>query len=384
MKELTILMPCLNEAETLETCIRKAQKYLHDNNINGEILVADNGSTDSSIEIAINNGARILNVEKKGYGSALIAGIENADSSYVIMGDSDDSYDFSDLDPFVKKLRKGVDLVMGNRFTGEIKQGAMPFLHRYLGNPVLSFIGRLFFKIKIGDFHCGLRGFSTSSIKSLNLSCTGMEFASEMVVKASLSNFKIEEVPVTLYPDGRSRPPHLRTWRDGWRHLRFLLMFSPKWLFFIPGFFMLIFGVSLTSVLFFKPIQMFGVSLDIHTMIFSSLAVVLGYQLLYFYLFLDFYTYKFGLKLKYSSKTVISYIENFGIMFGIILIFIGIMSLINLFSLWQELNFGPIYNPIYTIKISIITFLLIVMGAQTIFNSFFIGILNLKIYSINY
>lgn len=382
MKELTILMPCLNEEETLETCIKKAKQYLDSRGIVGEVLIADNGSTDSSIAIANRLGARVVHVKSKGYGNALISGIENAESEYIIMGDSDDSYDFSNLDAFVEKLREGIDLVMGNRFQGGIKQGAMPFLHKYLGNPVLSFIGRLFFKIKIGDFHCGLRGFSTIKMRNLNLSCTGMEFASEMIVKASLNNLTITEVPTILSPDGRSRPPHLRTWRDGWRHLRFLLMFSPKWLFFIPGFIMLITGFSLTSVLFYTPIQLIGISLDIHTMIFTALAVVLGYQLLYFYLFLDLYTYKFGLKLSYTSKSINSLVESYGILVGLVFIFVGIIFLINAFTVWKAIDFGPIYNPIHTIKLSLVAFLFVITGAQTIFNSFFISILSIKVNSV--
>jgi len=233
--ELTIVMPCLNEAETLERCIVKAKAYLEKAGIEGEVVIGDNGSTDGSQEIARKAGARVVDVPRRGYGAALMGAIEAARGKYVIMGDSDDSYDFSDLDVYVRKLREGNDLVMGNRFKGGIKPGAMPFLHRYLGNPVLSFIGRLFFKSDIGDFHCGLRGFRQDIVSVLGLQTTGMEFASEMVVKATLFKLKIAEVPTTLSPDGRSRPPHLRTWRDGWRHLRFLLVHSPTHLFILPG-----------------------------------------------------------------------------------------------------------------------------------------------------
>ena len=243
--ELTILMPCLNEAETLETCIKKAQTFLYENNVDGEILIADNGSTDGSIDIAQRNGARVVNVETKGYGAALIAGGNAALGNYVIMGDSDDSYDFLHLMPFVEKLREGYDLVMGNRFKGGIEKGAMPFSHRYIGNPVLSFIGRFFYSSKIGDFHCGLRGYNTARMRSIDLKTTGMEYASEMVVKSTLYGFKIAEVPTTLKKDGRSHAPHLHTWRDGWRHLKFLLMHSPKWLFLYPGIFLLVLGLGL-------------------------------------------------------------------------------------------------------------------------------------------
>src|SRR5579872_4554372 len=228
-------MPCLNEAETVATCVRKAIGFLAESGISGEVLVADNGSTDGSQALATEAGARVVPVTDKGYGNALMGGIMAAQGKYIIMGDADDSYDFTNLMPFVEELRKGADLVMGNRFAGGIAPGAMPPLHKYLGNPVLSFIGRLFFRSKIGDFHCGLRGFNRDSVMALNLQATGMEFASELVVKATLARQKIAEVPTTLAKDGRSRAPHLRTWRDGWRHLRFLLLFSPRWLFFIPG-----------------------------------------------------------------------------------------------------------------------------------------------------
>ena len=233
--ELTVLMPCLDEAETIETCIRKAQGYLQRSGVAGEVLIADNGSTDGSQELARALGARVVDVPRRGYGAALIAGIHQAQGRFIIMGDADDSYDFSALDPFVTALRGGADLVMGNRFAGGIAPGAMPALHRYLGNPVLSFIGRLFFRSPIGDFHCGLRGFRREAALELDLRTTGMEFASELVVKATLAQQRVVEVPTTLSPDGRSRPPHLRSWRDGWRHLRFLLLYSPRWLFLYPG-----------------------------------------------------------------------------------------------------------------------------------------------------
>jgi len=232
--ELSIVMPCLNEAETLGICITKAQNFLDSNHVNGEIVIADNGSTDGSIEIAKQHNARVIHVKIKGYGSALRSGINASKGTYIVMADADDSYDFSNLMPFLKKLRSGYDLVMGNRFKGGIEKNAMPFLHKYLGNPVLSFIGRLFFKIKIGDFHCGLRGFSSEAYSKLDLRTTGMEFASEMIVKAKLNNLSITEVPTKLSKDGRTRPPHLNTWNDGWRHLRFLLLYSPKWLFLFP------------------------------------------------------------------------------------------------------------------------------------------------------
>jgi hypothetical protein len=240
--ELTILMPCLDEAETIETCIRKAMSFLERTGIRGEVLVADNGSVDGSPQLARRLGARVIEVPRRGYGAALIQGIDAARGDYVVMGDADDSYDFSALDEIVQALRGGADLVMGNRFAGGIRPGAMPALHRYLGNPVLSFVGRLFFGCGIGDFHCGLRGFRRDSARALDLRTTGMEFASELVVKAALAKQRIVEVPVVLHPDGRSRRPHLRSWRDGWRHLRFLLLFSPRWLLLYPGLLLILTG----------------------------------------------------------------------------------------------------------------------------------------------
>ena len=256
--ELTILMPCLNEAETIGVCIRKAQAFLARKGVAGEVVVADNGSTDESREIARQHGARLVNASTRGYGAALLGGIEAARGRYIVMGDADDSYDFSSLDEYLEQLRGGADLVMGNRFRGGIAPGSMPFIHRYLGNPALSFLGRLFFKIPVGDFHCGLRAFKTESIRSLRLQTTGMEFASEMVVRCALRGLRIVEVPTPLKPDGRSRAPHLKTWRDGWRHLKFLLMYSPRWLFFIPGFSMIAIGLLLAATLFFGPVKIFG------------------------------------------------------------------------------------------------------------------------------
>ena len=281
--ELSIVMPCLNEIETLATCIDKAQRFLLDSGIDGEVIIADNGSTDGSIEAATAHGARVVHVPMRGYGAALGAGIAAARGRFVIMGDSDDSYDFSRLLPFVEQLRGGADLVMGNRFRGGIAAGAMPLLHRYLGNPVLSFIGRLFFRIPVGDFHCGLRGFRRDRIADLGLTTTGMEFASEMVVHSALAGLAIREVPTTLSPDGRSRPPHLRTWRDGWRHLRFLLLFSPRWLFLYPGLLIMALGAVLVFTLLPGPMPLTQhVTLDIHSIVVGCLAVLIGAQCLSF------------------------------------------------------------------------------------------------------
>jgi hypothetical protein len=282
--ELTILMPCLNEAETLAVCIDKARGFLERSGVKGEVLIADNGSTDGSQAIAEAHGARVIPVPERGYGAALIGGTAAARGKYVIMGDADDSYDFENLDAMVAKLRDGADLVMGNRFKGGIKKGAMPPLHRYLGNPVLSFIGRLFYQIPVGDFHCGLRGFSRQSMLDLKLKSPGMEFASEMVVKAALHKLDIVEVPTTLSPDGRSRPPHLKTWRDGWRHLKFLLLHSPKWLFAYPGAAMVLLGLLGCAFLSQGAVRLegVGIELSIHTLVVSCFSILIGTQLLAF------------------------------------------------------------------------------------------------------
>ncbi|MGE0315631.1 MAG: glycosyltransferase family 2 protein [Lautropia sp.] len=277
--EMTILMPCLNEARTLAACIGKARAFLDASGINGEVLVADNGSTDGSVEIARRCGARVVAVSSRGYGNALIAGIDAARGRYVAMGDADDSYDFGTLGPFVARLREGYDLVMGNRFEGGIGAGAMPALHRYLGNPVLSLIGRVLFRVPIGDFHCGLRAFRRDAIRSLALSEPGMEFASELVVKAALRRLRICEVPTTLVKDGRDRAPHLRSWRDGWRHLRFLLALSPRWLFLYPGLVFLIAGWATQLVLYPGALRVGAIGFDIHTMVFGAASALIGVQL---------------------------------------------------------------------------------------------------------
>src|ERR1700737_3843367 len=292
--ELTVVMPCLNEAETVATCVRKAIGFLAASGISGEVLVADNGSTEGSQRLAEEAGARVVPIGDKGYGNALMGGIVAARGKYVIMGDADDSYDFTNLMPFVEELRKGADLVMGNRFAGGIAPGAMPPLHKYLGNPVLSFIGRLFFRSKIGDFHCGLRGFSRDSVMALNLQATGMEFASEMVVKAALAGQHVTEVRTTLAKDGRSRPPHLHTWRDGWRHLRFLLLFSPRWLFLYPG--VALFGISFVAgALLETGAKRVGpIEFDIHTLLLAGFGCLIGYQLVVFAIFTKVFAMREG------------------------------------------------------------------------------------------
>lgn len=278
--EVTVLMPCLNEARTLSRCIEKARYFFDQNKINGEVLIADNGSIDGSQRIARDLGARVVDVTERGYGAALLAGVQAAKGRFVIMGDSDDSYDFSDLSLFVEALRRGDDLVVGNRFLGGIEPGAMPALHRYLGNPVLSFIGRILFGSPVRDFHCGLRGFDRQQIIGLGLVSHGMEFASEMIVKATLARLKITEVPTKLSPDGRDRPPHLRSWRDGWRHLRFLLIHAPAWLFFYPGLVLVVVGLFGSIVLAKGPLTLGLVTLDIHSFLYFSVAACMGLQMI--------------------------------------------------------------------------------------------------------
>ena len=293
--ELSVVMPCLNEEETLATCIRKAQRAIADANIAGEVIVADNGSTDRSIEIAEQLGARVVRVNAKGYGNALMGGIAASRGKFIVMGDADDSYDFGHIQRFVEQLRRGSDLVMGNRFRGGIQKGAMPALHRYLGNPILTKVGRVLFRSSAGDFHCGLRAFRKDAYERMGLRTTGMEFASEMVVKATLFKMRIAEVPTTLSPDGRSHPPHLRTWRDGWRHLRFLLMYSPRWLFLYPGMLMVLLGLAGCALLLPGPRVFHGIGFDVHTLLYAFVSVLLGFQLIAFATFTKVFAITEGL-----------------------------------------------------------------------------------------
>ncbi|BDS11095.1 glycosyltransferase family 2 protein [Aureispira anguillae] len=377
--ELTILMPCLNEHLTLGTCIEKAQTSLKENHINGEIVIGDNGSTDGSIQIAKSMGARVINIKEKGYGSALIGGMKAAKGKYIIMGDSDDSYDFSTLMPYVNKLREGYDLVMGNRFRGGIEKGAMPFLHRYLGNPVLSFIGRLFFRTKIRDFHCGLRGFNRTKMLSVGLECSGMEFASEMVVKSILNDFRVTEVPTTLAKDGRDRPPHLNTWSDGWRHLRFLLLYSPVWLFLYPGLFLFVFGGFLTGLLLFKPIQILGVELDVHTLAYSATSMFIGFQLVFFFAFSRIYASMNSLLPK--GKLYRYYKAKFslekGLIGGVFFVLFGLGLLVITWMDWRSVSYGELL-PRETLRLVIPSIFFLIGGIQIAQGSFFMSILGLK------
>ena len=378
--EVTILMPCLNEELTLGTCIKKALQFIEYNNIAGEILIADNGSTDRSIEIAQQIGARVVSITKKGYGSALHGGIKAARGKYIIMGDSDDSYNFAALLPFLIKLRAGADLVMGNRFKGGIAKGAMPFLHKYLGNPVLSFIGRLFFRIRIKDFHCGLRGFNRDRILSVKLNTTGMEFASEMIVKASLNKFRIEEVPTTLSKDGRDRKPHLRTWHDGWRHLRFLLIYSPSWLFLYPGLVFLLVGLITTPILLFAHVKIDNMHFDVHTLLYAASSIFIGAQLTSFFIFSKVYggnNYLLPRDATYQRITKLFKLES-AILIGLFLILLGITLTSQAVFTWYGTGFGNL-SPSNTLRVVIPAVISLILGIQIIQTGFFISMLSIPV-----
>ncbi|MFN2240348.1 MAG: glycosyltransferase family 2 protein [Thermoanaerobaculia bacterium] len=378
--EVSVVMPCLNEAETLEVCIRKAMTCLDENGIAGEIVVADNGSTDGSLEIAARAGARIVSIESKGYGNALSGGIAAARGDLIIMGDADDSYDFANLMPFIEKLREGFDLVMGNRFKGGIREGAMPPLHKYLGNPVLTTIGRVFFHSDVGDFHCGLRGFRRDAIQRLNLRTEGMEFASEMIVKASLHGLRVTEVPTTLSPDGRSRPPHLRSWRDGWRHLRFMLLYSPRWLFLYPGAALILVGAALMAWLLPGSRSLAGREFDVHTLTYATAMIVIGFQAVLFAICTKVYAIGAGLlpqdrRLERVYRWVT--LET-GLLVGFGLLASGIVAALLSLYTWSGEGFGPL-DPSSTLRLVIPATLLLTIGSQTILFSLFLSILGLRV-----
>ena len=374
-------MPCLNEAETLAACIQKALKGIQNTGSKGEVVVADNGSTDGSQEIAERYGARVVAVEAKGYGNALRGGIAAARGRFIIMGDADDSYDFSQIDPFVSRLRAGADLVMGCRMPfggGTIMPGAMPWKHRWIGNPVLSFIGRLFFKCPITDFHCGLRGFSRSAYEAMDLQTSGMEFASEMVIKATLLGMKMEQAPITLFKDGRSRPPHLRSWRDGWRHLRFMMLYSPRWLFLYPGFILMGGGLIIGGYLLPQPRTLFGITFDVHLLL-ASASVVIGFQAICFALFTKiFAVIEKLLPPDPKLESVFKYINlEKGLIAGVLMLLTGLgLSLLAVFK-WSDASFGPL-EPSQILRILIPSTTLLMIGFQTICASFFFSILGLK------
>jgi len=375
--ELSILMPCLNEARTLPVCIEKAKAFLHRAAIDGEVIVADNGSTDGSQDVARSHGARVVEVPMRGYGAALSAGIDAARGRYIIMGDSDESYDFSQLDGYVEGLRAGADLVMGNRFTGGIARGAMPFLHRYLGNPVLSFLGRLFFRIPIRDFHCGLRGFSRESILRLGMVTPGMEFASEMVAKAALANLRVEEVPTTLRPDGRGRPPHLHTWRDGWRHLRFLLLFCPRWLFLYPGLTLLALGLLGFSVLLHGPLELVAVGLDIHSLLYMAAATVLGAQMVQLAVLTKWVGILSGVvpPQRWLQRWARYLTLETGLVLGLLTFGVGLAWSVLLVLEWKVAGFGAM-DPTQTMRGAIPAVTLMILGVQAATGALFAGALH--------
>ena len=377
--EVSVVMPCLNEAETLATCIRKAQSMLTTHGVRGEVIVADNGSTDGSREIAEQEGARLIDVTSKGYGSALRGGILAARGRFVIMADADDSYDFAGSFPIVAKLREGYDLVMGNRFLGGIAPGAMPPLHRYLGNPVLTAIGRLFFRSPVRDFHCGLRGFTKAAFERMELRTTGMEFASEMVVKATLLGMRVTEVPVTLAQDGRSRSPHLRTWRDGWRHLRFLLLYSPRWLFLYPGLLLMLIGTVSGLWLLPGPRIVGGVGFDVQTLLYSGVAVLLGFQAVVFAVFTKVYAISSGLlpgDRRVERALQVITLEA-GLVIGAILVAFGLAGSLYAVGVWGETRFSAL-DPSMTMRIIVPSVVALTLGAQTILSSFFLSVLGLR------
>ena len=377
--EVSIVMPCLNEEESIRQCIRMAQEGLERAGASGEIVIADNGSTDGSQEIARGLGARVVDVPAKGYGAALMGGFEAARGRYVIMGDADGSYDFGHIEAFLERLRAGDELVMGNRFRGGIEEGAMPFLHRYLGNPVLSFVGRLLFPSAIGDFHCGLRGFRREILARLDLRSPGMEFASEMVVKATIDELKISEVPTTLSHDLRSRPPHLRTWRDGWRHLRFLLLFSPRWLFFYPGVALMALGLVAMIALLPGELRVLGTGFDVHTLVYASAMIVVGYQAMLFAVFARIYAMTTGFL---PGKPWIEDLNEklsleAGALAGLGLIAAGLaMSVVALF-VWGDSGFADLdYRD--TLRLVVPASTMLILGVQTVLASFFISILGIE------
>lgn len=379
-RELSIVMPCLNEAETVGVCVQKALSFLQRAGVDGEVVVADNGSTDGSVEIAQRAGARVIHVAQKGYGNALMGGIKAAKGRYVIMGDSDDSYDFLHLEPFLEKLKEGYDLVMGNRFRGVIAPGAMPFLHRWLGNPVLSGIGRLLFRSPCRDFHCGLRGFSKSAVERMQLQTTGMEFASEMVVKASLLGMRVTEVPTNLSRAGRSRPPHLRSWRDGWRHLRFLLLFSPRWLFWVPGLSLMALGGIPGIALTFSPIRILGVTFDTNTLLVCSMCFLVGFQVVCLGFFARALAFREGLLPPHQGleKLVSGASLEAGLLAGLFISVAGLVMLALAFYVWEEQHFGDLSYP-QSLRIVIPGVTLVMLGVQIMFSSFFLGLLRMKL-----
>jgi glycosyltransferase involved in cell wall biosynthesis len=377
--ELSIVMPCLNEARTLVPCVKEALEALRIGGIDGEVIVADNGSTDGSQALATEAGARVVTIAEKGYGNALRGGFLAARGQFLAMGDSDQSYDFRELVPMVEKLRKGADIVMGNRFAGKIMPGAMPWKNRYIGNPILSAIGQLFFKTTVRDFHCGLRALRKDAFVRMELRTTGMEFASEMVIKAMLLKLRVEETPTTLRPDGRDRPPHLRPWRDGWRHLRFMLLFSPRWLFLYPGVTLSLAGTVITTLLLYAPVTVGGVTFDIHTMIYSTMAILAGVQAASFGFSTKVFAMNSGLRpADPKFLRLFRWVSlELGLLLGIILICAGLAISLGALWHWQVQEFGAL-SPRVVMRAAIPGALCLTLGSQVLLTSFFLSVLGLK------
>jgi glycosyltransferase involved in cell wall biosynthesis len=377
--DLSVVLPCLDEAETLAICITKAQRAMKELAVDGEVIVADNGSADGSQEIARRLGARVIDVPVKGYGSALLSGIAAARSEFVVMADADNSYDLSDLEPFVDALRGGAELVMGNRFLGGIEPGAMPTLNRYVGNPILTRLGRLLFRSPSGDFHCGMRAFRRSSILSLGLRTAGMEFASEMVVRATLAKLRIVEVPVTLSPDGRTRTPHLRPWRDGWRHLRFLFLYSPRWLFFYPGIALMLVGVALGIALLPGPLHIGSVGLDVNAFVYCAVAVIIGFQAVLFSVLARAFAVGAGLLPPSRNTERIFRIVTLevGLAVGALLLLAGIGLSVYTVWFWSGRSFGALSTS-STIRLVVPAAMLMILGLETVLASFFLSILGIN------
>ena len=378
MTQLTILMPCLNEAVTLGHCIEQAQAWIARSGVDTEIVIADNGSTDGSSGIAESMGARVVHVAERGYGAALYAGCADARSPWIVFADADASYDFSAIDPYVAKLREGCDFVMGNRFAGGIAPGAMPWKNRHIGTPVLSLIGRVLFGVGVGDFNCGMRALTKDAFERMDLRTTGMEFASEMIVKAGHAHMRVAEVPTTLSKDGRDRPPHLRPWRDGWRHLRFMLLFSPRWLFWYPGICLMAVGIITGSVLVRGPLPLGRITLDVHTLLFAAVAVLIGFQATSFAVLSKFVATRAGLRRPeagfedwFRHVTLES-----GLVSGALLVAIGLALSLSAVSIWGGRGFGHL-QPAETLRWVIPGALCLVLGCQMILTSFFLGVLRL-------
>lgn len=380
--EISIVIPCLDEVETIAICVRKALEACAALNLRGEVVVADNGSTDGSQDLARRQGARVVDIALKGYGEALMGGMAAAQGDWLLFADADDSYDFSEIAPFVEKLRAGFDFVIGCRFPsggGTIKEGAMPWHHRYIGTPVISWLGRTFYKVPVTDFNCGMRALTRGALERMDLRTSGMEFASEMIVKAALNRLRIAQVPIVLHKAGRSRAPHLRSFRDGWLHLRFLLMYSPLWLFFIPGTFLFLLGFSVGARLVFGPIQVGAVGFDTNTLIVCGMLVILGLQLISLAVFSTVFATEYGLRPPVSlySRFVNNRTLEGGVLLGLAITLFGVAVLFGGLSFWRQHDFGPLPAELVP-RIVVPATVLIVAGVQCAFSSFMLGILRLR------